>query len=88
MAGAMGRRSGAKGKSPKADAAMAMLAESMPMPGMPGEEMEVAAEAEEMPAPGGGEDFIVAAQGLLENWPDKEHPYYKDLEALIAEYSA
>lgn len=86
MAGPMGKRGGAGRKSPKADAAMAMLAEGMPMPG--GGEMEMAAEAVEMPAPGGGEDFIMEAQGLLDNWPDKEHPYYKDLEELIMKYSA
>jgi hypothetical protein len=82
----MGKRGGAGRKSPKADAAMAMLAEAAPMPG--GGEMEMAAEAVEMPAPGGGEDFVVAAQGLLDTWDDKEHPYYKDLEALVMEYSA
>lgn len=85
MPRAMGRRSGARGASPKADAAMAILSEGMPMPG--GGEEEVMAEAEEVPTPGGGEDFIVAAQGLLEKWPDKEHPYYKDLETLVTEYS-
>jgi hypothetical protein len=31
---------------------------------------------------------VVAAQGLLDKWPDKEHPYYKDLEALVMEYSS
>jgi hypothetical protein len=77
---------GRKARSPKSDAAMAILSEAMPMPG--GGEEEVAAEAAEVPAPGGGEDFVVAAQGLLDKWPDKEHPYYKDLEALVMEYSA
>ncbi len=86
MPKAMGGRKSPSKPSPKADAAMAMLAEAAPMPG--GGEMEVEAEAVEMPAPGGGEDFIVAAQGLLDNWDDKEHPYYKDLEALVMEYSA
>ena len=86
MAGATGRRNSARGKSPKADAAMAMLAEAVPMPG--GGEEEIAAEAAEVPTPGGGEDVVVAAQGLLDKWPDKEHPYYKDLEALVMEYSS
>jgi hypothetical protein len=73
-----------KGNSPKAEAAMAMLGEVMPAPG-PMEGM--AMEAEAMPAPGGGEDIIVEVQGLLDKWTDKEHPYYKDLEALLMEYS-
>ena len=77
---------GRNARSPKSDAAMAILSEAMPMPG--GGEMDMTAEAAEMPAPGGGEEFIVEAQGLLDKWPDKEHPYYKDLEALIAEHSA
>ena len=76
---------GPKMKSPKADAAMAMLAEAAPMPG--GGEMDMAAEAVEMPAPGGGEEFVVEAQELLDNWPDKEHPYYKDLEKLVQKYA-
>ena len=79
---------GPKGKSPKADAAMAMLAEAVPMPMPAGPEMGMPAGLEEMPAPGGGDEFIVGAQGLLETWPDKEHPYYKDLEALVAEFAA
>ncbi len=86
MPRAMGGRKSPSKPSPKADAAMAMLAEAVPMPG--GGEMEMEAEAVEMPAPDGGEDFVMEAQGLLDNWPDKEHPYYKDLEELIMKYSA
>jgi hypothetical protein len=86
MPRATGKRSSARGASPKADAAMAILSEGIDMPGV-GEE-EISAEAMEAPAPGGGEDIVVAAQGLLDKWPDKEHPYYKDLEALVMEYSS
>ena len=86
MPRAMGGRNSPRGKSPKADAAMAMLAEAVPMPG--GGEEEISAEAVETPAPGGGEDIVMGAQALLDKWPDKEHPYYKDLEALVMEYSS
>ena len=73
----MGKRSGAKNKSPKADAAMEILA------GGPIAD-EIVMDA---PEPGGG-DVIVELQGLLDGWDDKEHPYYKDVEALVLGASA
>tara|TARA_R110002110_G_scaffold262233_8_gene478065 strand:- start:1583 stop:1855 length:273 start_codon:yes stop_codon:yes gene_type:complete len=86
----MGKRSGAKNKSPKADAAMEILAGGLPSPPMGGAGPmppiadEIVMDA---PEPGGG-DVIVELQGLLDGWDDKEHPYYKDVEALVLGASA
>ena len=75
----------ARGKgSPRADAAMAMLAEGpLPGGGVGIEEMV----AEEGPAPAAppeaGGDVVVQLEELLSTWDDKEHPYYKDVEMLV-----
>ena len=33
-------------------------------------------------------ELITELSGLLETWPDKEHPYYVDVAKLIVKYTA